>query len=71
MSKIVLFHGGCVRCTQQLKHDLDFCYDCQYFEADWSKRDLSEKPETEAQRVRIEVRVRRQQARSSGSVVWN
>ena len=37
----VIFHGGCHGCTQQEQYGTDFCYDCQYFEADWSKPNLS------------------------------
>jgi hypothetical protein len=53
-----MFHGGCHGCTQQTKHGIDFCYDCQYFEADWDKPDLNNRPPTEAEIKRKEVKAR-------------
>ena len=38
---IHIFHGGCLSCTQQEKHGINFCYDCQFFDADWNKPNLS------------------------------
>jgi hypothetical protein len=35
------FHGGCYGCTQQQKHGTDFCFDCCYFQPDWSKPNLN------------------------------
>ncbi|MFN5832916.1 MAG: hypothetical protein ACK459_04190 [Akkermansiaceae bacterium] len=36
-----LFHGGCHDCTQQMLHGTNFCFDCCYFNADWSKPSLN------------------------------
>jgi len=58
-SEMVLFHGGCNGCTQQLKRGVDYCYGCQYFEADWSKPNLSNRPPTKADLARMEVKERR------------
>jgi hypothetical protein len=38
-----IWHGGCIRCTSQEENGMDFCFHCQYFDADWSKPDLSKK----------------------------
>ena len=40
---IVVFHGGCLGCTQQhvQKEGTRFCMGCQYFDADWDLPDLS------------------------------
>jgi hypothetical protein len=38
-----IFHGGCLQCKSQEKHGINRCLGCQYFEADWSKPDLSTK----------------------------
>jgi len=37
----MIFHGGCLSCTSQKAYGIGRCLDCQYIEADWSKRDLS------------------------------
>ena len=57
-SEQVVFHGGCIGCTQQEIHKTtDFWYDCRYFEADWSKPSLNNAPpnatELERRRVRL------------------
>lgn len=36
------FHGGCLICTMQNKYGIGFCTGCQFFDADWSKPDLSD-----------------------------
>jgi hypothetical protein len=54
----VVFHGGCLGCSQQEKHGTDFCYDCRYFEADWSKPNLSNEVDP-AEVERVKVRERR------------
>ena len=55
---VIVFHGGCNKCTQQLIHGVDFCYNCQFFEADWSKPDLNNRKPTKAEIVRKEVKER-------------
>jgi hypothetical protein len=45
---MIKFHGGCFDCTQQEKHGTDFCFDCCYFAADWSKPSLNDKPPSQA-----------------------
>jgi hypothetical protein len=35
-----VFHSGCIGCTQQEQHGVDFCYDCQYFDGQWDKPSL-------------------------------
>ena len=57
-TKIVLFHGGCHGCTQQSINGVDFCFGCQYFEAAWNKPDLNNRPPSEAEIVRAEVKER-------------
>jgi hypothetical protein len=54
---MILFHGGCHGCTQQQLHNTEFCYDCQYFEADWSKPSLNNEPPNEAELERRRVRL--------------
>ena len=39
----VIFHGGCLGCLTQHKRGVDECRNCQYFDADWSLPDLSER----------------------------
>lgn len=56
---MITFHGGCSGCTQQELHGTDYCYDCQYFEADWSKPDLNNKAPTSAEVERERVINRR------------
>jgi hypothetical protein len=34
------FHAGCIVCIQQEHNGSDFCFDCCYFEANWSKPNL-------------------------------
>jgi hypothetical protein len=52
---MILFHGGCHDCTQQDKHGLNFCFDCSYFNADWNKPSLNNKPPSEADNARLSV----------------
>jgi hypothetical protein len=52
---MILFHGGCHDCTQQDKHGPDFCFDCCYFNADWNKPSLNNKPPSEADIMRLSV----------------
>ena len=51
----IIFHGGCHGCLTQYKEGIDNCRLCQYFDADWSLPDLSEKipSATELERDRI------------------
>jgi hypothetical protein len=44
---MIIFHGGCVGCTQQTTHSIEFCRGCCYFSADWSLPDLSTKDTSE------------------------
>ena len=37
----IIFHGGCLTCISQSKHRVRRCFNCQYFRADWNKKDLS------------------------------
>ena len=55
----VTFHGGCQGCTQHEIHDADFCFDCRYFDTEWDKPDLNNKPESLGDVIRREVRKRR------------
>jgi len=55
----VRFHGACVGCTQQEEHNIDFCYDCQNFEAKWHKPSLSNAPPSESEVAREEVKNKR------------
>jgi len=38
----LIFHGGCLSCTTPSKVGIGNCKGCQYFDADWSKPDLSD-----------------------------
>ena len=38
------FHGGCEYCISQEQYGLVRCVGCQYFDANWSKPDLSINP---------------------------
>jgi len=60
---MILFHGGCHGCTQQDKHGPDFCFDCCYFNADWNKPSLNNKPPTPAEIERKKV-IERREARN-------
>lgn len=40
-NKKIVFHGGCLDCSSQKKHGVRRCLGCQYFEANWSKPNLS------------------------------
>jgi hypothetical protein len=37
---MIIFGGGCHGCTQQETHGTDFCFDCCFFDADYSKPSL-------------------------------
>ena len=52
---MILFHDDCHGCTQQDKHGVDFCFDCCYFNADWNKPSLNNKPPSEADIMRLSV----------------
>ena len=60
---MILFHGGCHDCTQQDKHSTDFCYDCCYFNADWSKPNLNNRPPSQCEIERKNV-IERREARN-------
>jgi len=36
----LIFHGGCLGCSSQETNSIDRCKGCQYFRADWNKKDL-------------------------------
>lgn len=64
MKNQVIFHSGCFGCTQQELHDVEFCYDCRYFNAEWDKPDLSNRPPNHVDIIRAEVIARRERWRS-------
>ena len=37
----IIFHGGCKGCLSQQTNDIERCYDCMYFRANWNKPDLT------------------------------
>ena len=47
------FHGGCSGCIQQEHNGSDFCFDCCYFEANWSKPNLH-KPAPSKEELRLD-----------------
>jgi hypothetical protein len=61
---MIPFHGGCHGCTQQYKHGTDFCFDCCYFQADWSKPNLNNEPSSLADLARQRVIDRRMKKNS-------
>jgi hypothetical protein len=53
---MIIFGGGCHGCTQQEMHGTDFCFDCCFFDADYSKpslrnMEISARAGTERQKV--------------------
>lgn len=58
------FHTCCDGCRQQERHGVDFCFDCQLFERDWSKPNLHSR-ETDLEDVRQVVKLRRQDGSNS------
>ena len=36
----LIFHGGCIGCISQEINNIDRCKGCQYFRANWNKKDL-------------------------------
>ena len=65
---MIIFHGGCHGCLRQDRIGVDSCYDCKYFEAEWNKPDLSERPEDEVDRARKQVKSSRLRARIVSSI---
>lgn len=55
----VIFHGGCNGCTRQDSHGVDGCFDCQFFDADWNKPDLNNRPPDREERLRKDIKSRR------------
>ncbi len=51
-----LFHGGCHGCTQQETNDIDFCIECKYFDADWGLPSLNNRPPTETEIIKKELK---------------
>lgn len=56
--EIVVFHGGCIGCTQQAiqPKGVDYCIGCQYFDADWKLPNLNNKEPSEADKTRRELK---------------
>lgn len=61
-TKQIIFHGGCHGCTRQETKGVNGCYDCCYFDANWNKPDLNNRPPDEAELIRRRVK----KARRSG-----
>ena len=56
--EIILFHGGCHGCTQQIEQQEGpfFCRKCQYFDANWTLPNLNNRPPTEAEIMREKIK---------------
>lgn len=52
---MIAFHGGCHGCTMQEIHGVDNCIKCRYFAAEWHKKDLNNRPPTEAELERKRI----------------
>ena len=65
---IYRFHGGCESCTQQEINNVYFCYDCQYFDADWKKPNLNNRPESATEIMRKKVKAYREGVERIGSI---
>jgi hypothetical protein len=52
IDKPILFHGGCLGCTQQENNHIKFCIGCCYFKPDWSLPNLNNKPPTEMELIK-------------------
>jgi hypothetical protein len=52
-----IFHGGCLGCTQQELHGVDFCVGCQCFDADWELPDLNNRPLTKSEEMRNHLKL--------------
>ena len=57
---MVVFHGGCSGCTRQQTTGVDGCYDCRYFDAQWDKPDLNNRPPNHVERLRKDIKRRRE-----------
>jgi hypothetical protein len=59
---MIRFHGGCHGCSQPLNQDggYDFCYDCRFFDANWDLPNFNNKPPTEADLLRFEIKLRKE-----------
>ncbi len=53
-----VFHGGCDGCSRQSLHGVDFCYECQFFDAEWDKPNLNDGLPSEAEVVCAEIKKR-------------
>jgi len=51
-----IFHGGCIDCLTQKTYGVYNCYNCQYFDADWSKPDLSSKKTTATDILKAKIK---------------
>jgi len=52
---IIMFHGGCHNCTNQITKGIDFCRLCQFFDVEWHKPNLNSAKASEATIARAEV----------------
>ena len=62
-----IFSGGCIDCTQQERHGVDFCFDCQHFEEDRDKPNLHDS-QAYLKKIREEVKFRRQNGTTPGAI---
>lgn len=54
---MMVFHGGCLGCTQQEIHpDFSKCRVCCYFDAEWRLKSQNNKPPTEAEIKRKQLK---------------
>ncbi len=54
-----VFHGGCIGCTQQEIHNVDFCINCQYFDGNRGLEDLNNRPPSLTELKRREMKQKR------------
>jgi hypothetical protein len=57
---MVRFHGGCSGCTNQEDKGIEYCCNCQYFEADWNKPDLNPNSGDPKDIIRAEIKDRKE-----------
>lgn len=56
----IVFHGGCLGCSMQTQHGIEFCTGCKYFECDWSLPDLNDehaRQDLEKEMIREQVKI--------------
>ena len=54
----IIFHGGCLGCSRQLVEGVEDCRRCQYFDTDWDLPDLSVKELSEAEQIKLEIKIK-------------